>query len=90
MPTTTIPIKDLKDTAKICEKVREANEPIVVTRNGYAEMVIVRPDEYEAMHRAQVMQEIIDAIAAAEERMDNGEYTDVQDDIERWRAKYGI
>lgn len=90
MPTTTIPIKDLKDTAKICETVRASDEPIVVTRNGYAEMVLVKPDDYQRMHRAEVMQEIIDAVAAAEERIDRGEYVDGDVFMSQLREKYGV
>lgn len=86
----TVPVRDLKDTAKICKTVREAPDAVIVTRNGYAEMVLVKPEDYDAMRRAQGMQEIYDAVAAAEERMDNGQYSDMGEDLERLRERYGL
>ena len=38
---TIIPIKDLKDTAKISKMCNEANEPIFITKNGYGDMVLM-------------------------------------------------
>ena len=35
-----IPIKELKNTSEISEKVHASEEPIFVTRNGYGDMVI--------------------------------------------------
>jgi PHD/YefM family antitoxin component YafN of YafNO toxin-antitoxin module len=42
-----MPIKELKDTSKICEKVKRSNEPIFITKNGYGEMVIMNMQFYE-------------------------------------------
>ena len=42
-----IPIRDLKDTAKISEMVHESDEPIFVTKNGYGEMAIMSMKAYE-------------------------------------------
>ena len=42
-----IPIRDLKDTAKISEMVHESDEPIFVTKNGYGDMAIMSMKAYE-------------------------------------------
>ncbi|MCH5162086.1 MAG: type II toxin-antitoxin system Phd/YefM family antitoxin [Clostridiales bacterium] len=43
-----IPIRDLKETAKISEMCNLSNEPIFVTKNGYGDMVIMSIKTYEA------------------------------------------
>ncbi len=42
-----IPINELKNTAKISQLCRESDVPIVVTRNGYGEMVLMSVALYE-------------------------------------------
>ncbi len=48
---TIIPIKDLKDTAKISKMCNEANEPIFITKNGYGDMVLMSIKVYEELKR---------------------------------------
>ena len=86
----TVPVRDLKDTAKICKTVREAAGPVTVTRNGYAEMVLMRPEEYDEMRQAAGKQELYQAIAEAEERMDEGHWIDSEEMFEGLRRKYGL
>ena len=47
-----VPIKELKDGAKISELCHSTSEPIHVTKNGYADMVIMSSDVYEALDAA--------------------------------------
>ncbi len=42
-----IPINELKNTAKISQLCKESDVPIVVTRNGYGEMVLMSVALYE-------------------------------------------
>ena len=50
-----IPIRDLKDTAEISRMCHEApDEPILVTKNGYQDMVIVSPEFYEEMEKLRL------------------------------------
>lgn len=44
-----IPIRDLRDTKKIETLVQNANEPIMITKNGYSNMVIMSDRVYEAI-----------------------------------------
>lgn len=48
-----IPIKDLKDTAKISEMCHETSEPIYVTKNGYGDMVFMSMETFEEMYRKE-------------------------------------
>lgn len=42
-----IPINELKNTAQISKTCKESNVPIVITKNGYADMVIMSVELYE-------------------------------------------
>ena len=48
-----IPIKDLKDTAKVSEMCHQSKEPIYVTKNGYGDMVLMSMEYYEEMYRKE-------------------------------------
>lgn len=89
MPVT-VPIRDLKDTSKITQTVREADGPVIVTKNGYSEMVIVTPEEYDELERARTMQQIYHAIGEAEARMNRGEGIDGEELMAKLREKYGL
>lgn len=86
----TIPVRDLKDTTKVCKLCRESEEPIIVTRNGYEEMVLVKPEEYHVLDRARRKQELYDAIAHSEAQFDRGECSSMADDLKRMWAEYGL
>jgi len=42
-----IPINELKNTANISKTCKESQVPIVVTKNGYGDMVLMSLDLYE-------------------------------------------
>lgn len=42
-----IPINELKNTAQISKTCRESAVPIVITKNGYGEMVLMSVELYE-------------------------------------------
>ena len=44
---TIIPIKELKDTAKISQQCHESDEPIQITKNGYGDMVVMSVETFE-------------------------------------------
>lgn len=48
-----IPIKELKDTAKISEMCHENEGPIYVTKNGYGDMVLMSIESYEEICRKE-------------------------------------
>jgi PHD/YefM family antitoxin component YafN of YafNO toxin-antitoxin module len=48
-----IPIKDLKDTAKISEMCHKSDEPIYVTKNGYGDMVLMSMETFEEMYQKE-------------------------------------
>ena len=48
-----IPIKELKDTARMSDMCHESSEPIYVTKNGYGDMVFMSMETFEAMRRRE-------------------------------------
>ena len=44
-----IPVNELKNTSSILKKCKESTSPIVITRNGYAEAIMMSIELYEEM-----------------------------------------
>ncbi len=42
-----LPINELKNTANISKICKESNVPIVITKNGYSDMVLMSVELYE-------------------------------------------
>ncbi len=63
-----IPINELKNTAQITQTCKESDVPIIVTKNGYGEMVLMSIPLYEkTMAEAQaatLVNEALDEIDA--------------------------
>lgn len=82
-----IPIRDMKNTAKLSELCAESQEPIFVTKNGYGDMVVMSMDVYE---KTMFMQEVYAKLAKAEESMAAGRVSDAHEALKRRREQYGI
>ncbi len=69
-----IPINELKNTAKITQTCKESDVPIIITRNGYGEMVLMSIPLYEkTMAEAQaagLINEALDEIDAGAQACD--------------------
>ena len=82
-----IPIKDLKDTARISEMCHASDEPIYITKNGYGDMVFMSMETYERMqHLAHIHRET----EYAEEDIAAGRVDDAQEALARTRLKYAL
>ena len=82
-----IPIKDLKDTAKISLMVRENMDPVYITKNGYDDMVIMSSEEYG---RLMTELEIMEKLLEGERAIARGETVDAIEDIKSIRRRYGL
>lgn len=82
-----IPIKDLKDTAKISEMCHESSEPIYVTKNGYGDMVLMSMEVFENIHqRGQLFRELeISENEIAEEKTN-----DPREALHDVKKRYGL
>ena len=86
MPTI-IPIRDLAKTAQISEMCHESQEPIYVTKNGYADLVVMSASAYEIQ---QAKYEMYQAIMQAHEDFINGRVHNGDEVFDEVAKKYGF
>lgn len=82
-----IPIRDLKDTAKISEMCNLSNEPVYITKNGYGNMVIMSMKTYE---EKLCLLDTFQRLADAENDIREGKILDARKSLSDLRAKHGI
>lgn len=82
-----IPIRDLKDTAKISQMCSESTEPIYITKNGYGEMVIMSMKAYE---EKMLILDVYSRLAEAEEDIQAGRLLDADAALKQLREKYRV
>ncbi len=80
-----IPIKDLKDTAKVSEMCHESSEPIFVTKNGYGDMVLMSMEAFEEMYRREQLYRELDI---SENQIKNGKTRGAREGLADVRKKY--
>lgn len=81
-----LPVNELKNTANIMKICKESQVPIVITRNGYGEAVMMSIDLYEELFaklQAALINEGIDEIEKGAKGMNADEF------FERMNKKYG-
>lgn len=69
-----LPVNELKNTAFIMKTCKESNVPIVITRNGYGEAVMMSVSLYEELfaklHEALLINEALEEIEKGEKGVD--------------------
>lgn len=88
-----IPIKDLKDTAKISALCHKEDEPVYVTKNGYPDLVIMSSEVYEQLHEQAeaYRQMLVSRLMASVEDLKRGEKGEpAKDVLDELRGKYGL
>ncbi len=82
-----VPVNELKNTAKITETCKESDVPIIVTKNGYGEMVLMSIPLYEkTMAKAEaaaLVNESVDEINAGAVPIEGHDF------FSSMRSKYG-
>lgn len=81
-----IPIRDLKNTAAVSEMCKKANSPIVVTKNGYSDMVIMSAEVYERMRLYSVYEKLMQA----EDDIAENRVSDARGSLNDLRSKYSL
>ena len=81
-----LPVNELKNTASIIKTIKESSVPIVITKNGYGEAVMMSIDLYEQMfakmQAAALINETLDEVK------NEIKSKDVNEVFEILRAKY--
>lgn len=82
-----IPIKDLKDTAKVSEMCHDTSDPIFVTKNGYGDMVLMSMESFEEMHQRE---KLYRELEISEQQIKEGKTRDARVALSELREKYGL
>ena len=82
-----LPIRDLKDTAKISQMCEESKEPIFVTKNGYGNLVIMSMDVYKNMSPFNYL---MGKLEKSEDDVANGRVRDAFESLEEISAEYDL
>jgi len=82
----SIPIQDLKNTAKISQLCQRSKEPITITQNGYDDMVIMSAKLYNRMRPYCVFEKLMEA----EDDIAEGHVSDAYASLQRLREKRGL
>ena len=89
MPTC-IPIKDLRDTAAFAELVETSPGPVIVTKNGYDQFVVIRSKDYDEIRELQAKNRIMERMLVAERERTANSHTNSKDSIASLRAHYDL
>lgn len=82
-----IPIKELKDTAKVSEMCHRTSEPIYVTKNGYGDMVLMSMESFEEMYRRE---QLYRELEISERQITDGKTREARAALSDMRKKYGL
>lgn len=82
-----LPINELKNTAQISQTCKESQVPIIITKNGYGEMVLMSIELYEQtiakMQAALLINEALDEAEKGANLIDGDKF------FAEMRQKYG-
>ena len=81
-----IPIRDLKDTTNISQMCHASKEPIIITKNGYEDMVIMSAEVYNRIRLYSIYEKLMEA----ENDIAEGKVTDAFSAMSAMRSKYGL
>lgn len=87
---TCVPISDLKDTAAFSEKVTLAGEPIIVTKNGYEQFVVIDAGLFREYRHETPEEQLERELRASDRDIRLGRVSDMRADLEDMRARYGL
>lgn len=75
---------------QLVAQAEATSEPIVLTTNGKAELVLLTPEAYEALlDRIDVLDSVV-GMYKAEREFDRGEGRDAREALEELRLKLGV
>ena len=80
-----VPIRDLRDTSEISERCKISQEPIFITKNGCADMVLMSMETYE---RTLAMTDVFRKLMEAENEMMDGKGIDGKGAFAALRQKH--
>ncbi len=89
MPTC-VPIKDMRNTTEFARLVEASSEPVIVTKNGYDQFVVLRSKDYDQLTQAAGKAQIMERIVVAERERNANESLDAFESIQSLRESYDL
>lgn len=87
---TSIPVTELKNTSATLSLCQQADEPILVTKNGRPALWLVSPEEMQRLQDAAGRESLYQAVSHSERQWRDGLATDAATGIELMRERYGL
>ncbi len=87
---TSIPISELKNTTATMRLCQEADEPVLVTKNGRPAIWLVNDDEMQRLKDARDRDRLHQLVAHSERQWHDGLATDAAMGINQIRERYGL
>ena len=82
-------IRDLKNTSEISDRCRATQEPILASKNGYGDMVIMSP-ETETYEKQMQLPDVYSMLSVAEEQIKLGKVIPAEAAMKGLRERYGL
>jgi len=83
------PLTDLRNnTTDVAELAHAEREPVFITKNGYADLVVMSIDAYES---SLARLEVYDKLASSQAEVESGVPLQTLDEVfDKYRRKYGV
>ena len=85
-----VPVKELKDTARISELCHGTREPIHVTKNGHPDMVIMSSEVFDSLERDAQAGRLVSLVQEGIDSIGRGESRDAFEAVASIRDKHGL
>ena len=85
-----VPVKELKDASRISRLCHESGEPVHVTKNGCADMVIMSTEVYAAMEKQARVGRTVALVQEGIDAVERGECRDAFEAVAQLREKYAL
>lgn len=85
-----VPISDLKDTTEFSRKVAAAGEPVIVTKNGYEQFVVIDAELFRSYRKETPDEHLERLLSEADRDIKAGRTSDMLSGIKEMRQAYGL
>lgn len=85
-----VPIRELKNTASFAELVNEADDTVIVTKNGQAAFAVLTMEQLDALKMEAARAHLYELVDEAERDFANDDVMSARDSQSRARSKYGL
>lgn len=85
-----VPIKDMRDTAAFSQLIEKSAEPVIVTKNGYDQFVVIKSRDFDKLKQAAAKAHLMERLAQAEAERSAGMTLDAYASIDEIAQQYGL